>query len=439
MRLIRHVGACGLLVGLSAFGQGLITTLAGTGWFFPGNGRNALNAPLGRVQRVIASPGGVLYISDPDNSLVFQVSVGGILTVVAGNGSARFSGDNGPATLAALNQPTGIASDAAGNLYIADSMNSRIRKVSASGTISTVAGTGDDGFNNDHIPAGLAFLNQPADVAVDSAGNLYIADMLNNRVRKVNAADGLISTIAGNGNRGFSGDGGPASAATVDEPVGLFIDSADRIYIADSRRIRRINADGVIQTIAGISDYVPESDNIPATQASFVAPAAVAVDTAGVVYIADAGDSRIRKVDLKGIVTTVAGKGIPGFLDGVDARKANLNHPSGVAVDIDGNLLIADTLNSRVRKVPASGIIDTIAGNAMYKFAGDGGPASAGLLNQPSDVVFDAKGNLYISDTLNHRVRKIDPSGTISTSIGDDLHICRERRSPVHRRRRPSG
>jgi sugar lactone lactonase YvrE len=423
MNLIRHVGACGFLIGLPAFAQGLITTLAGTGWFFPGNGRSAINAPVGRVQRLIVGPGGALYISDLDNSMVFEVDAEGILTIVAGNGSARFSGDNGPATMAALNHPTGIATDAAGNLYIADSFNSRIRKVSTNGVISTVAGTGDDGFNNDSIPATLASLYQPADVAVDSAGDLYIADSLNNRIRKVNAATGLISTVAGNGSRGFSGDGGPASAATLDVPVGLFIDSRDRIYIADNRRIRRIGTDDVIQTVAGISDYFPETENVPATQSSFVTPSAVAVDSNGVLYIADAGDSRIRKVGVNGIITTIAGNGTPGFIDGIDARRANLNQPSGVAVDAQGNIFIADTLNSRVRKVPASGIISTFAGNGMYKFGGDGGPASAALLNQPSDLVIDPKGNIYLSDTLNHRVRKIDAAGSISTFAGNGFAL----------------
>lgn len=420
MRLLKGWGVYGVIC-LPAFAQGVIDTIAGTDWFFPGNGRPAIASPLGRVQRIAIGRDGTLYIADPDNNMVFKVLGDGTLTIVAGNGKAGFSGDNGPATLAALNQPTGVTADAAGNIYIADNGNNRIRTVPASGVISTVAGTGDYRFNGDNLPATLAALNSPTDVAVDSAGNIYVCELVGNRVRRVSAMTGIISTAAGTGTAGFSGDGGPASAAMLNEPIGLFIDTKDQIYIADSRRIRRIGVGGVIQTVAGISDYLPVQDGIPATQASLASPAAVAVDATGVVYIADSGVSLVRKVGLDGIIRTVAGTGVAGFLDGTVATKAELNQPSGIAVDANTVLYIGDTLNSRVRKVSSSGVITTIAGNGMYKFGGDGGPASAGLLNQPGDVAIDSHGNIYISDSLNHRVRRIDATGAISTIAGNGI------------------
>jgi uncharacterized protein (TIGR03437 family) len=418
------IALLGATFGFVLPGQGIITSIAGTDWLFQGNGGPALSAPLGRIERLALDSNGNLFVSDPDNSLVFEIAPNGILTVVAGNGTRQYSGDNGPASLAGLSRPHGIAVDAAGNLYIADGDNPRIRKVSPNGTISTVAGIGQNGFNGDNIPATSAMMFGPSDVALDGAGNIYIADTGNNRIRKIAADTGLITTIAGTGTRDVTGDGGPAVKATLNEPAGVFVDSKGQVFIADTGngRIRRIGTDGVIQTVAGDSGYLPAEDGVQATKTSLRNPLQVTVDAAGVVYFADSSQSRIRKVTSDGIISTVAGTGTNGFAgEGGNAAQAQVYGTSGVAVDPKGIIYIADTTNSRVRRIALSGMIQTIAGNGTYKFGGDGGVATAGLLNAPNTVAMDASGNLYVSDTLNHRVRKITSAGIISTVAGNGL------------------
>jgi len=401
----------------AARAQNVISTVAGSTWVFRGDGGPATSAPLGRTWGVVVDPAGNVCASDGDNNLVVRISPSGVLTVVAGNGMAGFSGDGSPATSASLDHPGGVAMDAAGNLYIADSY--RIRKVSSSGIISTVAGNGMPGSSGDGGPATSASLNSPAAVAVDAAGNLYVADTLNNRVRKVGPS-GIISTVAGNGTQGFSGDGGPATSASLANPWGVALDAAGNLYIADYRnnRIRKVSPTGIITTVAGGGTAYP-GDGGPATSASLPVPWGVAADAAGNLYIASDG-SRIRKINSSGIIGTVAGNGAIGFSgDGGPATSAALYEPSGVAVDAAGNLYIADTWNQRIRKVSPSGIISTVAGNKAYKFAGDGGPATSASLSRPGGVAVDAVGNLYIADKMNNRIRKVSPSGIISTVAGN--------------------
>jgi uncharacterized protein (TIGR03437 family) len=329
----------------------------------------------------------------------------GIITTVAGNGAAGFSGDGGPATSASVG-PWGVAVDAAGNLYIAGA--SRIRKVSPSGIISTAAGNGTRGFSGDDGPATSASLNQPSGVAVDAAGNLYIADYYNYRIRKVSPS-GIISTAAGNGTQGFSGDGGPATSAALDVPEAVAVDAAGNLYIADSTnygRIRKVSPSGVISTVAGNGRYAFSGDGGPATSASLGFPEGVAVDAAGNLYIADSDNSRIRKVSPAGIITTVAGNGQRGYSgDGGPATSASLNVPWAVAADAAGNLYIADTRNGRIRKVSPSGTISTVAGGGSA--LGDGGPATSASLKYPIAVAVDATGDVYIADNQDYRVRKV--------------------------------
>ena len=337
----------------------VITTFAGTEFTFPRTPLPALSAPLGQVAGVAVDTHGSVYIADTGNNLVLQYTPDGQLTVVAGNGIAGFSGDGGLATSASLNYPGGVAVDSAGNLYIADSNNSRIRKVSG-GTITTIAGDGAYGYSGDTGPATSASLQFPEGVAVDSAGNLYIADMENNRIRKVSG--GTITTIAGKGDQGFSGDGGPATAASLNFPSGVAVDSAGNLYIADQNnsRIRKVSG-GSITTFAGNGNQGFSGDGGPATGASFI-PFGVALDSAGTLYIADPLNNRIRKVS-GGTISTVAGNATLGFSgDGGPATNASLNYPEAVAVDSAGNLYIADTLNNRIRKV-SGGTITTVAGN----------------------------------------------------------------------------
>ncbi|MCX6615362.1 MAG: SBBP repeat-containing protein, partial [Acidobacteria bacterium] len=334
-------------------------------------------------------------------------------------------GDGGPATNAALNNPQGVAVDAAGNLYIADYFNFRIRKVNSSGIITTLAGSGSYRFAGDGGPATTAPLYQPRAVAVDAADNLYIAETLSNRVRKITPG-GIISTVAGNGLMQFSGDGGPATAAALLWPQGVAVDAAGNVYVADlgPRRVRKIGSDGVITTVAGGGSANP-GDGGPATSASLSDFSGIAVDAAGNLYIAGNSNNRIRKVSPSGIITTAAGKGPPpGFSgDGGLATSASLYSPTGVAVDTAGNLYIADKGNNRIRKVSPGGIITTVAGDGVARFSGDGGQAANASLYGPLRVALDTAGNLYIADGGNGRVRKIDPGGIITTVAGGGLSL----------------
>jgi len=411
-----------LLSAPAARGQNVITTVAGSTWVFRGDGGPATNAPLGGPYGVAVDAEGNIYASDEGNNRVVKVSPAGILTVVAGNGVEGFSGDGGPATSASLYRPTGVAVDAAGNLYVADQYNYRVRMVSPSGIISTVAGSGpadpySGGFSGDGGPATRAWLYVPTGVAVDAAGSLYIADFARDRVRKVSRS-GTISTVAGNGSRGFSGDGGPATSASLNGPSGVAVDPVGNLYIADeaNQRVRKVNPAGIISTVAG-GGYAYPGDGGPATRASLNYPQGLAVDGAGNLYVSTA--SLVQKVTPSGIITTVAGNGLWGYSgEDVRATAASLFCPSGVAVDAAGNLYIADWGNHRIRKVSPSGTISTVAGNGEYKFGGDGGPATAASLNYTGSVAVDATGALYIGDSDNYRVRRVAPSGIITTIAG---------------------
>ncbi len=407
--------ALGLCLWCAGLPAQIITTVAGTDFFFPSTPLPALNSPLANIEGVAVDAQGNVYATDYVNNIVVRVSPNRVLTVVAGNGIRAFSGDGGPATSASLHIPTGVAVDLAGNLYIADSSNNRIRKVS-SGTITTVAGNGTQGFSGDGGPATSASLYYPTGVVVDSAGNLYIADSSNNRIRKVSS--GTITTVAGNGTQGFSGDGGPATSASLYYPDGVAVDLAGNLYIADSsnNRIRKVSS-GTITTVAGNGTQGFSGDGGPATSASLYYPDGVSVDSAGNLYIADTRNCRIRKVS-GGTITTFAGNENWGFSgDGGPAASAWLYDPHGVAVDSAGNLYIADTSNNRIRKV-SGGTITTVAGNGAYRFSGDGGAATSASLNLPYGVAVDSAGNLYIADFGNNRIRQVS-GGTITTMAGD--------------------
>jgi sugar lactone lactonase YvrE len=408
---------------------GIISTVAGNGSSgFSGDGGPATAAQL-RPLGVAVDTAGNLFIADTGNSRVRKVTPAGIISTVAGTGISGFSGDGGPATAAQLVSPGGMSVDAAGNLFIADSGNSRIRKVNPAGIISTVAGIGINGYNGDGGQATTAQVSRPDGVAVDAAGNLFIADSGNNRIRKV-TPDGIISTVAGNGifvgpgsPNGFGGDGGLATAAQLNDPSGVAVDAAGNLFIADflQARIRKVTPDGIISTVAGTS-ISGLGDGGPATAAQLFEPQGVAVDAAGNLFIADTGNSRIRKVTPAGTITTVAGSSNLGFGDGGPATAARLAGPVGVAVDAAGNLFIADSLNSRIREVTPDGIISTVAGTGINGFNGDGGPATAAQLFEPQGVAVDAAGNLFIADSGNNRIRKVTPDGVISTVAGTGIN-----------------
>jgi len=404
---------------------GTITTVAGTGWRgFGGDSGPATSAQLNDPVGVAADTAGNLFIADTGNNRIRMVDTAGTITTVAGTGTAGFSGDSGPATNAQLSGPSGVAVDGAGNLFIADTTNQRIRTVDATGTITTVAGTGNSGFSGDGRPAISAQLADPVGVAVDPAGHLFIADTGNNRIRKVQAA-GTITTVAGTGAGGFSGDGGRAKRAQLSGPSGVAMDPAGNLFIADvgNNRIRTVDTAGTITTVAGTGSDTFSGDGKPATSAQLYSPNGVAVDPAGNLLIADAFGNRIRTVDTTATIRTVAGTGASGFGgDGGPATSAQLTlgfvFPCGVAADPAGNLFIADVVNNRVRKVDTAGTITTVAGTGTFGFRSDGGPAAKAQFFYLSGVAVDPAGNLFIADVENHRIRMVDAAGTITTVAG---------------------
>jgi sugar lactone lactonase YvrE len=340
----------------------------------------------------------------------------GIITTIAGTGDLGFSGDGGPATAAQI-RPSKMAMDSVGNLYFTEQENHRIRKVNTAGVITTVVGTGSVGFSGDGGLATNAQLNYPNGIAVDAVGNLYIADTQNNRVRKVTAA-GVITTFVGTGTYGFSGDGSLAISAQLARPCGVATDSAGNLYIADTEnlRIRKVFPSGVITTIAGNGEWEGISgDGRQATSVELYYPKDITVDS-GNLYIVDYANARIRKVNLGGVITTVAGNGSLGFSgDGGPATAAQLYNPMSVAMDSSGYLYISDSENDRIRKVSPAGVITTIAGNGTNGFSGDGGLATSAALSNPDAVVLDSLGNFYIADFFNYRIRKVTGTSFSST------------------------
>lgn len=503
--------------------DGLITTVAGNGQpGFIGDGGLATNAKLDFPLGVAVDSAGNLYIVDSGNSRIRKVNAQtGIITTVVGNGAIQFNGDGGLAIDSTINNPQSVTIDKAGNLYIADLGNNRIRKVTiADGRISTVAGTGVLGFNGDGVLATAANLNLPTELLFDSSGNLIIADAGNNRVRAVSAADGRIQTIAGTGVRGFSGDNGLAKDAALNLPVSLALDTAGNLYISDrgNQRIRRIAATTqVISTIAGNGSNGFSGEALVPGASLLNSPTGLALDPSGTLYFADRDNRRIRKLSrsladstapvisitapttltswrvtdgalnlagtardnigvvsirwfndrggmgavsgksdwsLQGVVLqpglnmirvtawdasgntasaqlamtlevsevirTLAGVGkIGNGGDGQLALQAGLNNPSGLVVDGAGNIYVADTGNNRIRRITPSGTITAYAGSGMLGAKGDGGPAINASFNSPNGLALDSKGNLFIADTYNHRIRRVSPAGIITTVAGN--------------------
>ena len=332
-----------------------------------------------------------------------------LISTIAGNGTAGFSGDGGQATVAEIQYAYGIAIDATGNIYIADQANCRIRKVNTNGIMSTVAGTGAFGYSGDGGQATAASMGDPSGVAVDAAGNVYIADANNARTRKITIGTGIISTVAGNGVGGFSGDGGQATAAEVNGNSGIWIAANGTMYIGDmsNQRVRKVTTAGVISTYAGNGTGGFSGDGGQATAAELNGPDQITTDAAGNLYISDYSNNRIRKVTTSGVISTYAGTGVAGYNgDNIQATAAQINGVECSAIDAAGNLYLAD-LNERIRKVAATGVITTVAGTGVAGYNGDGIQATTAELNLPTRVAVDNAGNIYINDEINARIRKL--------------------------------
>jgi uncharacterized protein (TIGR03437 family) len=462
-----------LLLSALAFSQGIITTVAGTPFVFPNTPIAATAAPIGPVSAIVVDSANNLYIADPGNNLVFKVDTQGVLTVVAGNGIAGYSGDGGPALQASLSNPRGLAVDRSGNLLIADAGNFRIRMVTLAGVITTIAGNGTGNpspsiGSTDGKSATDVAISPTGPLAFDALGDLLFTDRGGEWLRSINRA-GILNTLAGNGSCYSQCDGHPAAelanvifgginvdtagniffsvylqsgsvgqisadgtfhtlAGGLYQPQGLAVDFAGNVFVAQwqsyyvnnpqTNRVVKITPAGVVSTIAGTGIPSFSGDGGPASQ-SQLGPSALAFDASGALLIADTFNVRVRRIQPDNTIATIVGNG--GYFstgDGAAAASASMNNPQGVAVDAFGNLFIADTGNNRIRKVTPDGIINALAGNGTPGFTGDGGPAGAATFNRPLRVLVNPAGNVLVADSQNGRIRQVDSSGTIASIAG---------------------
>jgi len=400
-----------------------VTTLAGTGPSgFGGDNVPATSSTLAAPMGVAAAADGRILFTERDSHRV-RALANGTLTTVAGDGIARFGGDNGPALDATFRLVEGVAADASGNLFVSDSGNNRIRKVDgATGTVTTIAGNGTTLYSVDGVPATVVGLDGPSDVVVDGAGNVIFSDTHHHRVRSVDTS-GNIHTVVGNGVAGFGGDGGPATAAQISSPTGLALDSSGALYVADfdNHRIRKVDAAGNIQTVAGDGTGGFNNDGLAATATSLFNPTDVAFDAAGNMFIADMRNQRVRRLDAaSGTIGTIAGTGQDLSSDDfIPAVAATLKFPTDVAVDAQGNVLIADSGSNRIRRVSPNGVIDSIAGSRTPGDSGDEGPAPLARLLTPLRMFMAPTGNLLIVDHDNHRIRSVGEGGGGPGASGD--------------------
>lgn len=403
--------------------NGVAKIIVGTGaGGFSGDGGPATNATLFSPAAVIVDSLGNLLIADANNNRVRKVNTNGIISTFAGNGLTAYppvnTGNGGPATNAMMFTPASLALDSSGNLYIAVINDSQIRKVDTTGIISCVANNvGNTYYTGDNTPAINAGLSYPEGVAVDASGNIYIADTFDYRIRKINISNGTITTIAGTGTAGYSGDGGTATTAKLNSPYGVTVNAGGPIfYVADSGNhcVRKIT-NGVITTLAGNGTSGFGGDGGAATNAFLNLPGSISLGISNNLFVADQGNNRIRKISANGIITTAAGRDLN---DGVMATDGTLNFPYGLTRDQFGNVYIADTANGRIRRINTNGVITTVAGNGTIGFAGDGGPATNASLNHAYGVAVDNLGNIFIADASNFRIRKVDTNGIITTYAG---------------------
>ena len=430
---------------------GTITTFAGTGdCCYSGDGGPSTEARFDQPGGIAVDSSGNVYVIDRGNERIRRIDPLGMTTTFAGAGEWGDSGDGGPAIQANI-APTGIALDSAGNVYLAQRPYHRVRRIDTEGVITTFAGTGEQGYGGDGGPASQAQLNTPRRVAVDSAGNVLVGDARNRRIRRIDVA-GTITTFAGTGECCYSGDGGPAVEARLQDPTAIALDTAGNVYVTSHHRIRRIDTAGVITTLAGTGEEARSDEGGPAAQAQFQSPSAVALnasgelifadhervwklgaageiirfdccegevralalDSAGSVFAAEIYENRVVRIDVGGEVATFAGTGEMGYSgDGGPAAEAQLNRPCGLAVDRGGNVYVAERDNHRLRRIDVSGTITTFAGTGQQGPSGDGGPATEAQLDRPCSLAIDPVGNLYLADDWD-QVRRIDAGGEIT-------------------------
>ena len=336
----------------------------------------------------------------------------GIIQTIAGTGEAGHSGDGGPAERALINDPFMCDFDQQGNMYFGQAKGHTLRRVdAATGVITTIAGTGAEGYSGDGGPASQATVNQIYSLCVDANGDIYIVDRLNAAIRKIEASTGIITTVAGTGDPGYSGDGGPGNRAELVEPNDIFLDGKGGVLIADiqDQRVRRLDlGTGIITTFAGNGEKVRSGDGNPATQASFFGSRAVCMDSRGNTYVSEREGHGVRKIDANGIMSTFAGTGEKGYSgDGGPAIASTWNGPKAIRCDHHDNIIVVDTENHAIRRIDSvTGVVTTVAGGQLGS-EGDGGNPTAAGLARPHGCAVDRDGNLYIADSNNNRVRVV--------------------------------
>jgi len=394
--------------------EGVVTTFAGTAENSGSADGTGAAARFHCPNSVATDNTGNVYVADTDNHTIRKITSAGVVTTLAGTAGNSGSAD-GTGSVARFSSPDGVATDSAGNVYVADSDNHTIRKITSEGVVTTLAGTAGNSGSADGTGAAARF-SSPVGVATDNTGNVYVADANNHTIRKITAA-GVVTTLAGTAGNSGSADG-TGFAARFCFPGGVATDNTGNVYVADSRNhiIRKITAAGVVTTLAGTAENSGSADGTRSV-ACFSCPEGVATDNTGNVYVADTSNDTIRKITSKGVVTTFAGTaGNSGSTDGTGSA-ARFHRPNSVATDNTGNVYVTDSRNHTIRKITSAGVVTTLAGTAMNSGSTDG-TGSAACFFSPTGVATDSAGNIYVADSRNHTIRKITSAGVVTTLAG---------------------